>query len=63
MIRFGLGAALPGTVVVSRDGRIAKVISGVVNQAELRKLLNEMLTAAVSAKVEKRPAEVSSVPS
>lgn len=63
MIRFGLGAALPGTVVIGRDGRIAKVISGVVNQAELRKLLNEMLTAAVSAKVEKRPAEVSSVPS
>jgi thiol-disulfide isomerase/thioredoxin len=63
MIGFGLGAALPGTVVVGRDGRIAKVMSGVVNQTELRKLLNEMLNAPVSAKVEKRPAEVSSVPS
>ena len=63
MIRFGLGAALPGTVVIGRDGRIAKVISGVVNQAELRKLLNTMLSATVSAKVEKRRTEVSSVPS
>ena len=63
MIRFGLGAALPGTVVIGRDGRIAKIISGVVNQAELRKLLNEMLTATASAKVAKRSTEVSSVPS
>ena len=36
MMRFGLGGALPGTVVIGRDGRIAKVISGIVNQAELR---------------------------
>jgi peroxiredoxin len=63
MIRFGLGAALPGTVVIGRDGRIAKVILGVVNQAELRRLLNEMLNSPVSAKVEKRPSAVSSVPS
>jgi thiol-disulfide isomerase/thioredoxin len=63
MIRFGLGAALPGTVVIGRDGRVARVISGIVNQPELRKLLSEMLTASVSAKVEKRKAEVSSVPS
>ena len=63
MIRFGLGAALPGTVVIGRDGRIAKVISGVVNQGELRKLLNAMLSATASAKVEKRHTEVSSVPS
>ena len=63
MIRFGLGAALPGTIVIGRDGRIAKVISGVVNQADLRKLLNEMLSATASVKVEKRPVDVSSVPS
>ena len=63
MIRFGLGAALPGTVVIGRDGRIAKVISGVVNQAELRTLLNELMKTTAVAKVEKRSAEVSSVPS
>ena len=46
MIRFGLGGALPGTVVVGRDGRIAKVISGVVNQVDLKKQLDAMLAAA-----------------
>lgn len=63
MIRFGLGAALPGTVVIGRDGRIARVISGVVNQSELRTLLNEIMKPTAVAKVEKRSAEVSSVPS
>lgn len=29
MLRFGLGSALPGTVLLGKDGRIAKVISGV----------------------------------
>jgi thiol-disulfide isomerase/thioredoxin len=46
MMRFGLGGALPGTVVVGRDGRIAKVISGVVNQVDLKKQLDAMLAAA-----------------
>src|SRR5215213_4258631 len=52
MIRFGLGAALPGTVVIDRNGRIAKVISGIVNQADLKKQIDAMLTSAanVSAK-------------
>ncbi|HSE20618.1 MAG TPA: TlpA disulfide reductase family protein, partial [Pyrinomonadaceae bacterium] len=63
MIRFGLGAALPGTVVIGRDGRIARAISGVVNQSELRTLLNEIMKPTAVAKVEKRSAEVSSVPS
>ena len=63
MIRFGLGAALPGTVVIGRDGRVAKVISGVINQAELRTLLNEIMRTTGVAKVEKRAGEVSSVPS
>ncbi len=44
MIRFGLGAALPGTVVIGRDGKVAKVISGVVNAAELRKQIETLLT-------------------
>jgi thiol-disulfide isomerase/thioredoxin len=73
MMRFGLGSALPGTVVVGKDGRVSKVISDVVNQADLKKQLEAMLTSAmakdeskkggevVSAK--KRTSEVSSVPS
>jgi len=49
MVRFGLGGALPGTVVIGRDGRIAKVISGVVNQAELKKQIDTMLAAGEPA--------------
>ncbi len=75
MIRFGLGAALPGTVVIGKDGRVAKVISGVINQADLKRQIEAMLntnaagnTASSSkpnevAKGSNRPAEVSSVPS
>jgi thiol-disulfide isomerase/thioredoxin len=75
MLRFGLGTALPGTVVIGKDGRIAKVISGVVNQADLKKQIDGMLSSNaatirepteprkdIAAKT-KRPAEVSSVPS
>lgn len=75
MLRFGLGSALPGTVLIGKDGRIAKVISGVVNQADLKKWIDAMLAANVAASgasgearkdvaaKPKRPAEVSSVPS
>ncbi|HVF57645.1 MAG TPA: TlpA disulfide reductase family protein [Pyrinomonadaceae bacterium] len=75
MMRFGLGAALPGTVVVGRDGRVAKVISGVVNPAELKKQIDAMLAAveqtAAGGRGEARrgksasekPDEVSTVPS
>ncbi|MCA1575385.1 MAG: TlpA family protein disulfide reductase [Acidobacteria bacterium] len=74
MMRFGLGSALPGTVVIGKDGRIAKVISGVVNQADLKKQIESMLASTVMtgnsskergevASAKNRPAEVSSVPS
>lgn len=75
MLRFGLGSALPGTVVIGKDGRIGRVISGVINQAELKKQIEAMLASTgVSAltpeeknkevaSVKKRPTEVSSVPS
>lgn len=74
MMRFGLGAALPGTVIIGRDGRIAKVISGVVNQGDLKKQIDTMLpsaekTASKQRKQEReqiakqKPSEVSSVPS
>ncbi len=73
MVRFGLGSALPGTVIIGTDGRITKVISGVVNQTDLKKQIEVMLTSAAAkgepgevakvASAKKQPAEVSSVPS
>ncbi|HVF86175.1 MAG TPA: hypothetical protein VM866_01235, partial [Pyrinomonadaceae bacterium] len=76
MMRFGLGAALPGTVIIGRDGRIAKVVSGIVNQADLKKQIDAMLAAAEktateerkrerkqTASVKQKPSEASSVPS
>ncbi|MBD0372436.1 MAG: TlpA family protein disulfide reductase [Pyrinomonadaceae bacterium] len=76
MVKFGLRAALPGTVIVGRDGRVAKVISGIVNQAELKKQIDVMLASAEKASATERkkergqvasakrkPTEASSVPS
>jgi thiol-disulfide isomerase/thioredoxin len=54
MIRFGLGSALPGTVIIGRDGRVAKVISGVINQADLKKQIDAMLAAAEKAAAAQR---------
>ena len=77
MLRFGLGTGLPGSVLIGKDGRIARVISGVVNQADLKKQIDAMLemrgssltvrdgssSDAVSEATTKLPGEVSSVPS
>ena len=76
MMRFGLGAALPGTVIIGRDGRIARVISGIVNQAELKKQIDAMLATAEKAaakertkereqiaSVKEKPSQASTVPS
>jgi thiol-disulfide isomerase/thioredoxin len=73
MLRFGLGSALPGTVIIGKDGQVARVISGVVNQADLKKQIDAMLaspsTPAGGPKerneevASAKPAEVSSVPS
>jgi thiol-disulfide isomerase/thioredoxin len=77
MMRFGLGGALPGTVVVGRDGRVAKVVSGIVNRAELKKELDAMLASAEKASAaareaskraetaaaKERPGDASTVPS
>lgn len=52
MSRFGLGEALPGTVVIDKNGKIVKVISGIINIADLRKQIDSMLEMAES-KVEK----------
>lgn len=64
MFRFGLGGALPGTVLIGRDGRVKKVISGVVDQAGLRKEIEALLAVPVAKNaVSERKAEVSAVPS
>jgi peroxiredoxin len=65
MLRFGLGAALPGTVVIGPDGRIKKVISGVVDQVVLRKEVEALLATAKAdnKNVSERKTEVSAVPS
>lgn len=59
MMRFGLGAALPGTVIVGRDGRIVKVISGVVNQADLKREIDAMLESAAEETAKRERAEQS----
>ncbi len=71
MIRFGLGEALPGTAVIGRDGKIAHVISGVVDPAALRMQIEAMLPTAqggfpkedAAAEIKQKPKRVSSVPS
>ncbi len=77
MTRFGLGAALPGTVIIGRDGRIVKVISGIINRVDLKKQIDEMHASAEAtaeraaktqqreqaARVKERPSQASSVPS
>lgn len=76
MMRFGLGGALPGTVIIDRDGRIVKIISGIVDPADLRKQIDRMLAslqasakkeaqaqARQSAATNKGPVQASSVPS
>lgn len=71
MIRFGLGAALPGTVIIGRDGRIAHVISGVAKPADLKKQIDALLGSAEQTAAVKeppgdspeQPKKVSTVPS
>ncbi|MBM3789286.1 MAG: TlpA family protein disulfide reductase [Acidobacteria bacterium] len=43
MVRLGLGAALPGTVVIDRSGLIVSVISGPVQRTDLEELIHRML--------------------
>lgn len=54
MERFGLLPALPGTVIVGRDGRVVWVKSGVIKEAEVKKQIDELLLVATRA--ETRPA-------
>ena len=69
MVQFGLGTALPGTVVIDREGKIAKIISGVIDAAVLRREIESLLSVTAvstpepSAAVRERKPEVSAVPS
>jgi hypothetical protein len=49
MMRFGLGGALPGTVIIGQDGRIVRVISGIVNQSDLKRQVDSILASAEKA--------------
>jgi thiol-disulfide isomerase/thioredoxin len=69
MRRFGLGSALPGTVIIGRDGKIAAAYRGIIKLADLKKQLDSMLAAAekeskeIIASAKQKPAKASSVPS
>lgn len=65
MMRFGLGGALPGTVVIGQDGRIAKIISGIVDPVALRKDIEALLSIAIAdaKNAPTRRAKASAVPS
>jgi len=69
MQRFGLSSALPGTVIIGRDGRIAATYKGIINLTNLRKQLDTLLAAAEKsstgqiAAVKEKPGKASSVPS
>jgi peroxiredoxin len=69
MVKFGLGTALPGTVVIDREGKVAKIISGIIDQNVLRKEIEALLAVASSSTSEpavavaERKPEVSAVPS
>ena len=69
MERFGLGSALPGTLLIGRDGKIIASIRGVIRPAELKKQLDGLLAQAEKqvkeqlAVVKEKPAKASSVPS
>jgi thiol-disulfide isomerase/thioredoxin len=69
-LRFGVGTALPATIIIDKDGKVFKTISGVVNQKDLRTDIEKLLQdAEKQAKIEIKKqmktsdAEVSSVPS
>ena len=69
MARFGLGPALPGTVIIGRDGKIVAVFRGVIKLANLKKQLDTLIAQAqqevkrqIATAREKQP-EMSSVPS
>jgi thiol-disulfide isomerase/thioredoxin len=49
MIAFGIGEALPGTVIVDPQGKIAARIRGVTDAKQLRELLDRVLAEGPAA--------------
>ena len=43
MKRFGLGSALPGTVIIGRDGKVIAQIRGIIKEADLKKHLETLI--------------------
>lgn len=69
MQRFGLSSALPGTVIIGRDGKVVITFKGIIKLADLKKHLDGLLAAAEKestgqlAAVKEKPSKASSVPS
>jgi thiol-disulfide isomerase/thioredoxin len=69
MARFGLSSALPGTVLIGRDGKVVATYGGVIKVADVRKQLESLLAAAEkesklqSPSAKREAAKASSVPS
>ncbi len=68
--RFGVGMALPATVIIDKNGKVFRTISGVVNQTDLRKDVEKLLQDAEKQAVNEAKeqskisaTEASSVPS
>ena len=49
MKRFGLGPALPGTVVIGRDGKLLAVKNGVITRDSLKKQIDTLLASDAKA--------------
>jgi peroxiredoxin len=69
MARFGLGSALPATVLIGRDGKVVATYKGVIKVADVRKQLESLLAVAEKESkgqppsARQTPREASSVPS
>ncbi len=65
MAKFGLGPALPGSVLIGRDGKIVAIFNGVITAAELKKKLEGLIAQAnkEAKKQVAQAADYSSVPS
>lgn len=53
MRRFGLGSALPGTVIIGREGKVIAQMRGVIKEADLKKHIDGLLAKDASQSKEK----------
>ena len=49
MLAFGLGAELPGTVIIDRDGRVVARYKGMVKEADLKREIDALLAKQQAA--------------